>query len=93
MIRRTKIKKKYVRGYGTRKGSGIFDTVLSFVNRNKDVIKNIGDVASSAMKVGINTKNLVQELRKPKAVEKDSELEDIINRINNVRTGRGFHYA
>jgi hypothetical protein len=105
MIARHKTKKKYVRGYGTFKsGSGIFDRIgriissgVKFISQNKDAIKNVGE---AAVKVGINTKNIVQELRKPAiAARKEddhdlvADIEHIISRINNIRTGSGFHYV
>ena len=64
-----------------KKGNGIMDFLKSF--------KDIVPVAKDVVNIGKNTYDIIKEIKKKKSVD---DLENIINRINKIKSGNGFAY-
>ena len=91
--------------YRTRRGNGFFDFFKPVIPIIKTLFQNKDKIISTAKDVyniGKNTKDIVQAIRKPAPTlpdlppskdTKDITLESIINRINQIRVGKGFSYA
>ena len=108
-IVRHKCNHKYIK----RTGSGFFDFLKPVINivkgvmGHKDTISKVFNTGKDLYKVGQNTKDIIQSIRKPKHVVQtkpaiDTNLENIISRINGLKvgtgtrrrsTGKGFAYA
>ena len=95
--------------YRTRRGNGFFDFFKPVIPIIKTLFQNKDKIISTAKDVyniGKNTKDIVQAIRKPLPTlpnTKDTTLESIINRINQLKTGssisrrtrmgKGFSYV
>ena len=91
--------------YRTKRGNGFFDFFKPVIPIIKTLFQNKDKIISTAKDVyniGKNTKDIVQAIRKPAPTlpilppsidTKDIKLESIINRINQIRVGKGFSYA
>ena len=77
--------------------------LIDLVTDNKDLIKNVGEAAINTYQVGKNTKQIVDSIRnKDKNLQRDltlgeklaydnkNKLENVINRINKIKSGSGF---
>ena len=53
------------------------------------IVKDIAPVAKDAVNIGKNTYDIIKEIKKKKPV---GDIEDVINRINKIKSGNGFAY-
>ena len=90
--------------YTKRSGSGFFDFlkpvigIVKGIATHKDTISKVVSTAKDVYNVGQNTKDIIQSIRKPKPapisnsldqIEQTANLENIVNRISNLRTTSG----
>jgi len=90
--------------YTKRSGSGFFDflkpviSIVKGIAAHKDTIAKVVNTAKDVYNVGQNTKDIIQSIRKPKPalvsnpsnhIDQQVNLENIINRINDLRTTSG----
>lgn len=90
--------------YTKRSGSGFFDflkpvaSIIKGIAAHKDTISKVVNTAKDVYNVGQNTKDIIQSIRKPKPavvsnfpdhIDQAQNLENIINRINDLRTTSG----
>ena len=77
-------------------GKGFMDVIRSannFVKDNADTLKSTAETIGNAVRIGDSTKTIVQEImkrRKPKIQE--DNLQNIVDKINQFKTGSGFAY-
>ena len=86
--------------YIKRSGSGLSDFLKPMINvvkgilAHKDTISKVVETAKDVYRVGQNTKEIIQSIRKPQPIQQEPEhVETVINRINNLRIGKGFAYV
>ena len=53
------------------------------------LFKDITPVARDVVSIGQNTHDIIKEIKKKKSVD---NIEDIVNRINKIKSGNGFAY-
>ena len=102
-----KKKQQFGHSYKMYSGSGIFDSIkpiIDVVLNNKDTLKQVGETAINAVKIGQNTKKIVNSIKndyKPSNLTANENLayehknlKDIIKRISQLKTtGSGFAYT
>ena len=64
-----------------KRGNGLMDFFKLF--------KDITPVARDVVSIGQNTHDIIKEIKKKKSVD---NIEDIVNRINKIKSGNGFAY-
>ena len=90
--------------YKMYSGNGVIDSItelskpiIDFVANNKDTIKHVADTAINAVKVGQNTRQIVNSIinsSKPHNLTESDNLKGIIKRIRKLKTtGSGFAYT
>lgn len=100
-------KRQFGHSYKMYSGSGIFDSIkpiIDLVLNNKDTLKHVGETAINAVRVGKNTRQIVNSIKndyKPPNLTANEnlayehrDLKDIIKRISKLKTtGSGFAYT
>ena len=77
--------------------------VVKTIAGNKELTSQIGKTASDIVNIGRNTKGIITSLRNKKAqvIQQvpevirpalDSQLENVISRLNRLKAGSGFRY-
>ena len=97
--------------YKMYSGSGVTDSItelskpiIDFVSNNRDTLKHIGETAINTVKIGQNTRQIVNTIKNDykhrnltaseNLAYEHKDLKDIIKRISKLKTtGSGFAYT
>src|SRR2546426_10776622 len=94
--------KKYVHGKGImdiiNSVKNIASPVVNFIKDNADTLKSTAETIGNVAKIGDSTKTRVQEIMKKRKFKiqnasQDDTLQNIVDKINQVKIGSGFAYV
>ena len=86
-------KKEYAHGKGLTDIFNFAKPVIDFVKDNKDTLKSTAEAVGNVVSIADSTKTIVQEIMKKRRKPEDDGLKNIVDKLNQLKTGSGFAYV